>query len=422
MAGVTSNLLLSSSKASDSRLSVQLHPLAILTISDYTTRHVLRQQTGPIVGAIMGAQNGRNISMENAFECKTEANKDGEAQLDSGWFHDRLQQYKDVHKAPPLDFVAWFTLTPASGPESHHLAIHNQILRDYNESALLLAFHPSSVAQGASNGGKLPFTVYESVYEAGTDDGDRMMQAAGEGPSLVLRFKELSYSIETGDAEMIGVDFVARGGANAEAQASTLATNKGKGTGKSPSDDSNGANTPALVNSLSPEEEEIVASLTAKSNAISMLLQRLRLIRSYLTSLPPCYLNDDSIQKCEPNEQISYTILRSVASMLARLSVVKPSTPFRIGSDSMLKYNIESDQEAADVALVALLGNLGSTLQSAQAMGKKSGVVESSRSSKSKASLSNTYGPPGGDYGDLPFSDEGYGHEELGDMPEGLHA
>lgn len=91
MPGLTTDSLLSSSK-SDSLTQVQLHPLVILTVSDYVTRHSLRRQRGPIVGAIIGAQNGRNVTMEHAFECKLIAKDDGEAVLDSEWFEDRLQQ------------------------------------------------------------------------------------------------------------------------------------------------------------------------------------------------------------------------------------------------------------------------------------------------------------------------------------------
>ena len=86
------NPLLSSNKTSDSQLQVQLHPLVILTISDYVTRHVLRNQQGPIVGAIIGLQNGREITMEAAFECKTEQVNGDQVTLDAGWFHERLQQ------------------------------------------------------------------------------------------------------------------------------------------------------------------------------------------------------------------------------------------------------------------------------------------------------------------------------------------
>ena len=91
-----SNSLLSNSKTSDSRQSVQLHPLVILTISDYITRHLLRRQDGPICGAILGAQNGRDITMEHAFECKMEVDTDGETFIEAGWFHDRLQQCMEL--------------------------------------------------------------------------------------------------------------------------------------------------------------------------------------------------------------------------------------------------------------------------------------------------------------------------------------
>lgn len=98
MPGLTDETLLSSSK-SDSITQIQLHPLVILTVSDYVTRHALRRQKGPIAGAIIGAQNGRDITMEHAFECKLVARSDGEAIIDTEWFEDRLQQcmpYRNV--------------------------------------------------------------------------------------------------------------------------------------------------------------------------------------------------------------------------------------------------------------------------------------------------------------------------------------
>lgn len=89
---MTSDSLLSGSKGSDSLTQVQLHPLVILTISDYITRHILRQHKGSIVGAIIGAQNGRETTMEHAFECKMVAGKDGETVIDAAWFAARVQQ------------------------------------------------------------------------------------------------------------------------------------------------------------------------------------------------------------------------------------------------------------------------------------------------------------------------------------------
>ena len=96
------------------------------------------------------------------------------------------------------------------------MPIHQQILQLYNETAVLLAFHPSGVLEGTATGGKLPMTIYESVLEGGREGEDSMDTGEKEG-GLELKFRELPYSIETGEAEMISVDFVARGGGNATA-------------------------------------------------------------------------------------------------------------------------------------------------------------------------------------------------------------
>jgi COP9 signalosome complex subunit 6 len=124
-----------------------------------------------------------------------------------------------------LDLVGWFTITAPSGPESIHLPIHRHLLRDYNDSALFLTFHPSLLQNGSTQTGKLPLTIYESVFEgdnAPLTTTDKSMEVDGEDEpqqlaNLPLRFRELPYSVETGEAEMICVDFVARGGGNAMA-------------------------------------------------------------------------------------------------------------------------------------------------------------------------------------------------------------
>lgn len=244
-----SSSLLSSHKSSDSGLHAHLHPLVLLTISDYITRHTLRRRQIPIVGALLGQQTGRDISLEHAFECDVVHGDQDTLVLNEVWFKERLQQYKDVHKAPVLELVGWFTATPTSGPATPHVAIHRQILNDYNETAILLAFHPSAVLNGAAMGGKLPLTIYESVYESIKSDGpiagdaDVNMEIEGQealqDSQLDLRFRELPYSVETGEAEMISVDFVARGGgiatedgniANGKGQSSQVSAGKADST------------------------------------------------------------------------------------------------------------------------------------------------------------------------------------------------
>jgi hypothetical protein len=91
MAETSKNPLVSTARASDNSSTVQLHPLVLLTISDCITRHTLRQQTGPVVGAIIGQQNGQEITMEVAFQAKLKANGAGDIVLDAEWFNKRLE-------------------------------------------------------------------------------------------------------------------------------------------------------------------------------------------------------------------------------------------------------------------------------------------------------------------------------------------
>jgi COP9 signalosome complex subunit 6 len=54
-------------------------------------------------------------------------------------------------------------------------------------------------------------TIYETVFEGeNAADAAKDMQIDGEEPALNIRFRELPYSVETEEAEMIGVDTIAQ--------------------------------------------------------------------------------------------------------------------------------------------------------------------------------------------------------------------
>ena len=86
-----SNPLVDTSSSPEGSPHIALHPLVILTISDYVTRRTLRKQDGPILGAILGQQNGREITMEVAFECRPTV-VDGNVLMDTDWFEERIEQ------------------------------------------------------------------------------------------------------------------------------------------------------------------------------------------------------------------------------------------------------------------------------------------------------------------------------------------
>ncbi|KAL8821034.1 MAG: hypothetical protein Q9223_000873 [Gallowayella weberi] len=387
MAYTNTSSLVSASKNSDSGLQIHLHPLVLLTVSDLITRHTLRRQQGPIVGALLGQHNGRDITLEYAFECQVISGEQGAVLLNQAWFQTRLQQHKDVHKQPPLELVGWFTTTPPTGPETQHVPIHQQIIQDYNETAVLLAFHPTSVLAGAEQSGKLPLTIYESVYEGQEADRDQSMDLDGEETPLNLKFRELPCSVDTGEAEMISVDFVARGGGNAtDVDASTKTKGKGQASQAPVADKASKEagvqqEAKALNDSslLSPEDEELITSLTARANAIKMLHTRVQLLRSYLTSLPPSYLSDFPTANGSTNEEappstpgeVNHSILRSIQALVNRL-------PLLIPSDGVA-FEQESLSEKSDVTLVRLLGDLTQESKNMKEMGRKFGIVNDAK-------------------------------------------
>jgi len=406
MAGkeASSNPLIITGRAPDASSSVQLHPLVLLTISDYITRHTLRRQEGPAIGAIIGQQTGRNYTLEHAFECKIDQ-QDGNVVVDGDWFTERLEQYKDVHKVAALDLVAMFMMGPVEGPQQIHVPLLKQV-QDLTgtEGITLCLFHAELVDR--LQGGKLPITLYESVQEQ------------QEGEEVKMRFRELSFEVETGEAEMIGVDAVAKGGGNAtavtkietvSAGAESSKKGKGKGMAKDKEEDESGVEGTS-TNVLSPEDEELIASLTAKANAIKMLNQRIHLIRHYLTSLPQSYLTDASTTATSPPPPAStnHTLLRSVNSLLSRVPLL--ASPTATASDSeppqtpLDNLHRAGEKERQDVHLTSLLAAMTRSISEAQTMGAKFHVLQREKQSKDRGPFSAGRNGGGGGAG---FAEEG---------------
>lgn len=112
-----------------------------------------------------------------------------------------------MHKSPALELVGWWAISPSTGPTGAYLPLHQQMLRDYNESAVFLGFHSQNETSASINA-KLPLAIWESVYEADTAPDAKDMQVDGEEGKMSIRFRELPYSVETGESEMIGIDTI----------------------------------------------------------------------------------------------------------------------------------------------------------------------------------------------------------------------
>ncbi len=307
---------------------------------------------------------------------------------------------KLVHKDRQLELVGWYTLLPRSGPTMAIVPLHDQILHSFNESAVLLAFHPEEVLN-KSVGGKLPLTIYESAYEVddsvkgkapATDGEDRVMKDDGPGGAVLkTRFRELPYSVEMSEAEMISIDFVARGAANAttvERAAPPVESNaKGKRRAAAPGSEKEAAERDILP----PEDQELLRSITSRSNAVKMLHSRIELIIKYLEKLPPSYLAADGqagtaaasaagqvpAKKASRYMTPSHTILRSIQALVHRLPLLVPT------SEEALEHEMLS--ESNDVNLVFLFNDVLQHVQEMRQAGKKFQIVDQAKVQKERA-------------------------------------
>lgn len=289
-----------------------------------------------------------------------------------------------MYKSPQLDLVGWYTVLPKTGPTPAVLPIHNWILSTHNESALLLAFH-SEEAVSHSVGSKLPLTIFESNWEAEEPRAEaREDKEMKDGdPPLQLRFRELPYSVETGEAEMISMDFVARGAGNATVvqarDAKTPNTVDNDTKGKQPATEATEEQGTEHV--LTNDEEEMIASLTAKANAIKMLQARINLLTTYMEKLPESFrsgekpMSVDHKTASDEHTVPSYTILRSIQALSNRLSLLA-------ASDASTTLEREMLSEANDVHLMELLNDVMQSVTEARGIGKKQGIIEAAKNRK----------------------------------------
>ncbi|KAI5291744.1 hypothetical protein KEM54_000804 [Ascosphaera aggregata] len=342
-----------SSKFSESGLQVLLHPLALLCIAEHITRHAARDQPGPVVGFLMGYQDGRVISLIHAADCRVRKNKQA-ATIDENWLETRVQQYKDVYKDPPLELVGWYTVSPSSGPTQDVLRIHQQVLQKYNQNAVLLTFHPSKVVdKERQTAGKLPLTIFESVWEdERTSVTSIAAPATSQAAHVKLRFRALRYSIKSDDAEMIAIRTLAKGGNHAS-------LNQSLNEVELPH------NTDTLLGVrpvLCPEEEDMISALKARLNAIHMLESRIGLIGTYIRSISG-QVHDASggpHQKPVP----SRPLLRQTFSLLSHLSLVSPE-----GNADTVKA--KSLLQTYDTEVIELLGQLCEHVSGLRDIGKR---------------------------------------------------
>ncbi|KAF7437140.1 hypothetical protein PC9H_003976 [Pleurotus ostreatus] len=191
-----------------SGLSLSLHPLPILNISEHLTRRKLQTNSNSpfVLGALLGTQSGREVEIVNTFELAVDQET---LQVDHEFLVSRRDQYKQVF--PSLEFIGWYTV--AAFPTAKHITLHEQFMT-YCSTPLLLILQPTlAYVSSDVNAQTLPFKAYEPSIEI----KDRKSRSV---------FIEAAYNVETGEAERIAVDWTARGGGGGTSLESHLTTQR----------------------------------------------------------------------------------------------------------------------------------------------------------------------------------------------------
>jgi len=178
-------------------VSVSLHPLVIMNISEHWTR--TKAQNGrptPVYGALIGKQNGRDIELMNSFELDW-TTVDETVIIDHDYYKIKEEQFKQVFS--DMDFLGWYSTGDV--PTAKDISVHKQIC-DINESPLFLQLSP-----GKQNTTELPVSLYESVIDM-------------VGGAARMLFVKLPYTLATEEAERIGLDHVARISTNTDTDTS----------------------------------------------------------------------------------------------------------------------------------------------------------------------------------------------------------
>nr|CAG4636301.1 EOG090X08T4 [Eubosmina coregoni]SVE69893.1 EOG090X08T4 [Eubosmina coregoni] len=220
-----SNQNVMASSGATGSISVLLHPLVVMNISEHWTR--VRAQDGKaqqVIGALIGKQKGRSLEIMNSFELVFTVIDN--IIIDRDYYNTKEEQFKQVFS--DMDFLGWYTTGDA--PNESDIHVHKQIC-EINESPVILKLNPFT------RNSDLPVTMYESVIDL----------VNGEATML---FVELSYTLATEEAERIGVDHVAR-----------------------------------MASGDSSESSQVAEQLQAQHNAIKMLANRVRLILEYIRSM-----------------------------------------------------------------------------------------------------------------------------------------
>ena len=144
-------------------VTISLHPLAVLNISDHLTRDMYQKgktSNYRVIGALLGKQSGRSLDIVNTVEIKfkEENKKENREAIDEIFCQERLEAYKKLF--PDLDCIGWYSAQGGKldSPTPADLLLHKKFQK-FTENPLFAILCPESVE--ALKKKILPLFVYE---------------------------------------------------------------------------------------------------------------------------------------------------------------------------------------------------------------------------------------------------------------------
>eukprot|EP00906_Rhabdomonas_costata_P011520 RCo016419 len=229
---------------------VILHPLVILNVTDHFTRQKVNQtKVQWVLGALLGTQTGRRVEIHTSFELVYTIAA-GQIQIDKAFLAKKLKQFGLVF--PLYEIMGWYISGSTLG---EHVQAPHKTIMEYNESPLLLLVNcePTALIRD------LPAFMFETVFHI-----------VDETP--VTSFAKIPYRIESEESERISVDHITH-----------------------------------LQPGVTGESSTLVKQLSGMKDAVWMLQQRVKVIRSYL----------EAVQRGEHPRNLS--LLRSIKSLCNKL-------------------------------------------------------------------------------------------------------
>ncbi|KAK9787263.1 hypothetical protein WJX73_001466 [Symbiochloris irregularis] len=279
-------------KKSSSGLEFHLHPLVMINVSDHymRTRANLQatQSSGDIkvLGILLGQQTGRVVDISNSFEIKIERDAQGNVSIDDVFLTRKQEQYKQTFSK--LDVVGWYCTGAQLQPQD--MGLHQKMM-SLNESPVFLLLNPYAQPGHQKD---LPVLLFESELQV-------------EEAQHKYMFVQAAYTVETSEAERIGINQVAK----------------------------------ALPSGSDRAADQLVAHYTTAQSAIQVLSDHVAALYRMLDAMAKGELPYD------------HQLVRQASSLVRRLPAVKSA---EFSKDYMTEYN--------DALLTVLLASMTKGSQS----------------------------------------------------------